>query len=264
MPKKITVSEKWSDPWFRKLPMDEKLLFMYLCDVCDCAGFVEFDEEIVSFHTGAPLKGLEGALKGLSPKVVRSGKWLWVVNYIKHQQAFPSKPLNPANKAHIGIWRRLNEHLDMEEVNEFIELLDVEVRDGFISANRNETKAPCKPLSRGTGIGTGIGKGISKEEGGTGGEAEFNRRFKRFIGSHVDCSKVKDFQFLNSINSWPGADIDEALDAFCRHVAGARRIDFPLQKFENHLAQAKKTALETEQVEKKKKSRRHPALGVGQ
>ena len=40
---------KWQSPSFRKLKPAEKLLIFYINDVCNNAGFLEFDPEVVSF-----------------------------------------------------------------------------------------------------------------------------------------------------------------------------------------------------------------------
>ena len=38
---RLTDTAKWDDPWFIELKPNEKLLFNYLCDNCDTAGFYE-------------------------------------------------------------------------------------------------------------------------------------------------------------------------------------------------------------------------------
>jgi len=70
MPKRFTDSEKWKDPWFRKLSTTGKLLFLYLCDQCDIAGFWEIDLDRAAFDIGYPQKSLEGALQELARSYV--------------------------------------------------------------------------------------------------------------------------------------------------------------------------------------------------
>jgi hypothetical protein len=41
MTRRFTETDKWQDEWFLSLPFEAKLLFLYLCDNCDCAGFWE-------------------------------------------------------------------------------------------------------------------------------------------------------------------------------------------------------------------------------
>lgn len=270
MPNKNSVTEKWSDPWFRKLDVTEKLLFMYLCDVCDCAGFIEYDAEIVEFQVKAPTKALEGALKGLYPKVVRKGNWLWVVNHIKHQTGHPQKPLKPANKYHIGIWRRLNAHLDMEEVKDFIDRMDERLRAGFVLKNGDADEAPTKALGRVTSNSNSysISNSISKrEEGGSGGKPILDQ-LEAFRAVHPECASVSEMSFVAAIRECTevggGPDVGEALRVFTTDWADAAgfRPTTPIREFKKYLRHSMRR-VSVEQIEKKKKtSRRHPALGM--
>ena len=62
---RFTNTDKWSDSWFYGLNNLEKLLFMYLCDNCDIAGFVEIN--LLKWCSDFRVKESEikGALKGL-------------------------------------------------------------------------------------------------------------------------------------------------------------------------------------------------------
>lgn len=63
MAKRFTDTEKWADPWFRKLPPIAKLFWVYLCDSCDHAGVWKVDFELASFGIGEGLS--EDSLKTL-------------------------------------------------------------------------------------------------------------------------------------------------------------------------------------------------------
>ncbi len=43
MATRFTETNKWKDKWFRSLDPLEKVLFIYLIDNCDNAGFIEID-----------------------------------------------------------------------------------------------------------------------------------------------------------------------------------------------------------------------------
>ena len=66
MSMRLTDTGKWlTDRWFRKLDDREKLLFLWLCDNCDCAGFLEWDPEVVEYQLKWGENELEGAFLGL-------------------------------------------------------------------------------------------------------------------------------------------------------------------------------------------------------
>ena len=50
--KRFTETQKWEDPWFRRLSPELKLLWSWLLDKCDNAGVIEPDIELASFQIG--------------------------------------------------------------------------------------------------------------------------------------------------------------------------------------------------------------------
>jgi len=50
--KRFTDTEKWSDPWFRRLSSPAKQLWGYATDRCDKTGLVELDLELVTLDVG--------------------------------------------------------------------------------------------------------------------------------------------------------------------------------------------------------------------
>lgn len=52
MAKRYTSTEKWSDPWYRKLSPKHKCLWDWLFTQCDIAGTIEPDFELASFQIG--------------------------------------------------------------------------------------------------------------------------------------------------------------------------------------------------------------------
>jgi hypothetical protein len=53
--KRFTETNKWSDPWFRRLSHQAKLLWFYLVDHCDNIGLVEIDYALVSSDCGTKI-----------------------------------------------------------------------------------------------------------------------------------------------------------------------------------------------------------------
>lgn len=144
---RFTNTDKWKDAWYSALKPIEKLLFNYLCDNCDIAGFIEINIKHWSIDIGTDQRQIEGALKGLARGLIISNTndCFYVRKFLKHQK---NLPLNPNNKAHMGILKRFELYsykFDIKDINEFIE-------------------GALKGLGSPTGIGNGIGNGIGKKE----------------------------------------------------------------------------------------------------
>lgn len=149
MAKRFTDSDKWEDPWFRKLSNKGKLLFLYLCDSCDLAGFKERDDEMISFILKCQYEEVEAILNELHKSVEQKDGFLWVKNFLARQKNLPLNAQNPAHKHIIGL---LNSQV---------------LRFGFSSleAKLGALKGLLSPI----GIGKDIGKG---NKGGMGGNPE--------------------------------------------------------------------------------------------
>ena len=63
---RFTNTDKWNDSWYFNLKPLEKLLFMYLCDNCDIAGFIEINFKKWASDIGVKTINIEGACKGLA------------------------------------------------------------------------------------------------------------------------------------------------------------------------------------------------------
>lgn len=107
MATRMTDTNKWKDKWFRTLNPLEKVLFIYLTENCDNAGFIEIDYSYWAYQIGADEDDIEGAFKGLNKSIEVVGEWCWIVNFLKHQR---NLPLNDKNNAHKQIINLLNEH----------------------------------------------------------------------------------------------------------------------------------------------------------
>lgn len=117
-------TERWGDPWHIRLTPIAKLVFGYLCDACDCAGFREYDAFEIHRATGLSEDDVDGAMKELTRpykgacKVLLRGlqgasegdlQLVWVRNRAKLQ--LTGSTLNPANRFCRGVLRRFQEHL---------------------------------------------------------------------------------------------------------------------------------------------------------
>jgi hypothetical protein len=155
---RFTNTDKWNDCWFSSLKALDKLLFMYLCDNCDIAGFIEINIKRWSSDLSVTPKEIKGALKGLQRGLLMShtGDCYYIRNFLKHQK---NLPLNEHNKSHVGIIKRFNiyiEKFDIQDINEFIKGASKGDQRGFEGASKGD-QSP-------TGIGNGISKGIGNEK----------------------------------------------------------------------------------------------------
>ena len=137
---RYTDTNKWGDSWFVNLRPIEKVLFEYLRDNCDIAGFIEVNVKQWANIIGSNQRDIEGALKGLSRGFIysKSNDCIYLRTFLKHQKNLPLDPQK--NPAHKGIIKRFDNYaykFDIENVYEFIE-------------------GALKGLSRGIGNGNGI------------------------------------------------------------------------------------------------------------
>ncbi|NTU49586.1 MAG: hypothetical protein HGA87_01585 [Desulfobulbaceae bacterium] len=150
MAKRFTETSKWVDPWFRQLTPKSKLLFLYILDSCNNAGFLEVDAEMILFQTGMSSDDFLGAKQELNRGIIEVDGWFWVKNFLRHQK---NDTLNPTNNAHKQIIALLMDQSErFDEISEFVEILE------------RENLAPKQPLNRGTGKGNGKGNGNGTTE----------------------------------------------------------------------------------------------------
>lgn len=143
--KRFSETDKWKDEWFASLSVIEKVVFLFLIDNCDNAGFFEINTRVNSFLIGIKEDEYLGAIKGLNRGLIASkdGKIFWIKNFLFHQK---NLPLNQENNAHRQIINIIALKQSLFKVL-FTEILGA--NEGLISP-----------------IGIGIGKG----KGGVGGK----------------------------------------------------------------------------------------------
>ena len=204
MPLRYTYTEKWSDAWFASRRPIAKLLFNYLCDNCDIAGFIEINIRRWASDIGCDSRGIEGALKGLEGCFIKSvsGDCLYIKNFLKHQKNFP---LNEKNNAHKGILKRFELYsykFDIQDINIFIE-------------------GACKGLPSPTSNGNGNGNG---NKGDARGEKNYEQQLKERMT-----------EFKQSMEPLTGEFPKEMLNAFFRYWSEPNRsrtkMRFEMQKY---------------------------------
>lgn len=154
MSKRFTDTGKWTDKWFRKLSVCEKLLFLWLVDNCDNAGFWEMDIELAAVQIGVTDPEALGAWQGLSRAYVAQGDYVWIRRFIRVQG---NCPLNPDNNAHKQILTLFQEHADFG-----IDFESAIRSDPKNSPSLGPKEAPCR--GRGNGNGRSKGKRRARED----------------------------------------------------------------------------------------------------
>ncbi len=106
--KRFTETGKWSKAWFQDLPAKQKLLWMYLCDNCDCAGFWSINWRQATFQIGEPVGADD--LKAFGDRVaVVDPETLHIVQFIQFQYG----QLSELCKAHVPILKQLNQRVSI-------------------------------------------------------------------------------------------------------------------------------------------------------
>lgn len=152
--KRFTETNKWSDPWFRKLSSTAKLLWIYMCDHADLVGLVELDLELTTQDLRA--KVTAGHLDELSSRLQHiGGSKYFLTKFIQFQYGELSERCVPH--------RKILAEIERHGINR--------VAEGYAYPSQYPTSDNNNPPSRvGTTLKTGRGleEEKEKEEGGVG------------------------------------------------------------------------------------------------
>lgn len=96
--KRFTDCDKWEDPWFRRLPVEYKLLWSYICDHCDNAGVWKVDMETAAHFIGQTMPE-QVALEQLSGRIMLLGNGYWLVTKFVEFQFGSLSSDSPLHKA---------------------------------------------------------------------------------------------------------------------------------------------------------------------
>ena len=99
--KRFTDTDKWTkNKWFRKLPNDIKLFWLYILDNCDSVGGWEEDIEFVNLLLGIEYSK-DRVLEhfGDRIKIINGGEKWWIVDFCSYQYG-ELREENTKNKPH--------------------------------------------------------------------------------------------------------------------------------------------------------------------
>ena len=196
---RFSETDKWKDSWFRKLSAPSKLLFLYILDTCDNAGFFEMDTEMCAFITKMEEKHVLGAIKGLNRSLLGADdrdELFYVKNFLRHQR---NLPLNPENNAHKQILRIIDE------------------KKIHFKSNEKYFRGLLAPLySKGKGTSKGSSKGKVK--------VNYTKDFLLFWGVSGRGSKQDAFKNWKAEKDLPPvADLIDSYTKYKAHCLGADR-----------------------------------------
>lgn len=147
--KRFTETTKWADPWFRKLPVEYKALWSYLCDNCDSSGVWVVDLELASFHIGHAFSEKECLpMFGSRVEDIGNGHW-WIPKFVPFQYG----ELSPTCRPHVPVLALLRKN----------SLID-RVLKGYAKGTntlKEEDKSKDKEKDFSEGKGSGEGKRFS-------------------------------------------------------------------------------------------------------
>ena len=139
--KRFTETQKWADPWFRRLSPAAKLLWQWLLDSCDHAGIVTPDLELAEFQIGANIDA--ETLSELGERVIELGEGKYFVpRFIEFQYGQVSRDC----RAHNPVFTSLEKHAHILQKKGYPYPLDrVQDKDKDIDKDKDKDKTPAKP-----------------------------------------------------------------------------------------------------------------------
>lgn len=167
MSKRFTETAKWTDRWFRRLSPNEKLLFLWLVDNCDNAGFWEVDLDLAAEQTGISKRAISGAYQGLNRAYLEHEGFIWIIRFVKVQGNWPLNAENNAHKQILAIFNdRSNWGVDFIQVGAGWKNDSTEKR-GSLGASQpprySNSKGNVKVLVEKGGVGENIAKVLFSE-----------------------------------------------------------------------------------------------------
>lgn len=148
MAKRLTDTEKFIDPWYRRLSTKHKLLWDWLLCNCDHAGIVTVDFEFIEMVLSEKYE--DNALdEYFSDRVIKLGHFKY---FIPKFLRFQYGKLNPLSKVHASVIQRLKDEGILYNDSDSIKEIENNARvieygkglDTVIEKNKNKAKEKIK------------------------------------------------------------------------------------------------------------------------
>jgi hypothetical protein len=138
MAKRLTATEKWEDSWFRKLDSKNKLLWIYMLDRCDIAGFWEKDFELAGYFIGCKYNESE-VLEKFKSRVVSINSKLFIPKFIEFQYNRKFTELDENNTVHKAVIKILKKY-----PSDSLSIPYIDPIDGSKDKDKNKDKVLVK------------------------------------------------------------------------------------------------------------------------
>ena len=143
-----TSTGKWEDTWFSDLSNDAKILFYYISEKCNNAGFYEINKKLMLVQTNMNEARSRECFTEIKKAYIMSAdrKTVWLKNFIKYQRKLPLKE-NVSNHKQIINFLKLNlENTDKFPKNqEIIDLLPISIQPKkIIKVEKDPDAEPTK------------------------------------------------------------------------------------------------------------------------
>ena len=127
MAKRFTDNNKWKKKWYKDLPMEYKLLWLYILDDCDHAGIWEVDLDVAQLRIHPTPDGKVTFLENECEEIFqdqivsfRNGEKWFIPDFITYQYG----KLSPSNRVHQSVIQLLQKYnlyesaIDLEYIKE--------------------------------------------------------------------------------------------------------------------------------------------------
>lgn len=105
--KRYVESQRWNDPWFRKLTGRNKLAWLFISQTSNACGVVKVDLELWSFTLGIGNMDWEGFFKAIEERIVRlPGGDIWIPQVVADHYG----PLSRECRYHLPVIAFLHRH----------------------------------------------------------------------------------------------------------------------------------------------------------
>jgi len=123
-----TQTDKWKDAWFLSLTPDEKLMFIFLTENCNQAGFFTIDFTLMQTLTGFDIPQIKQLLNKIKRCYVTNSSEdtpatkIWLTKYLFHQNKLPLELADDdSRQAYVIIKSNLAEFGHREDMLDIIE-----------------------------------------------------------------------------------------------------------------------------------------------